>query len=113
MKGEESIMIRGFSEYTGYNCLKCHHKCCGTEYDLPLLKGESINLQKLYSFSSNFIKKSKNIDYLIRGDSCIFLNSVLENGNLAFFHFPLAGILIFSTLSTQSSSSWDTENISA
>jgi Fe-S-cluster containining protein len=68
-------VIRGFSLITGYNCLQCNFKCCATEYDLPLLSNEFQNLQKHYSFSNFLIYKSSGRNWLLRGDSCPFLDS--------------------------------------
>ncbi|MFX0173633.1 MAG: hypothetical protein ACFE9L_17225 [Candidatus Hodarchaeota archaeon] len=68
-------VIRGFSLITGYNCLQCNFKCCATEYDLPLLSYECQNLQKHYSFSDFLIYKSSGHNWLLRGDSCPFLDS--------------------------------------
>ncbi|MFX0150501.1 MAG: hypothetical protein ACFFAJ_06975 [Candidatus Hodarchaeota archaeon] len=68
-------VIRGFSLITGYNCFQCNFKCCATEYDLPLLSNEYQNLQKHYSFSNFLIYKSSGRNWLLRGDSCTFLNT--------------------------------------
>lgn len=69
------MIIRGFSEFTGYDCTQCWLKCCATEYDLPLLTQESANLQQMYPLSSFFIKSSSESNWLIRGDSCPFLTT--------------------------------------
>ena len=71
-------IIRGFSQATGYDCSSCHLKCCATDYNLPLLPKESIQLRSNYRYlTSIFQKRGKNIDFLLRGDSCPFLD---ENG---------------------------------
>lgn len=70
------MMLRGFSRLTSYNCTQCHHKCCATEYDLPLFPEEASLLSRNYPFVSFFIKSSKSIHWLLRGDSCPFLTSL-------------------------------------
>jgi len=69
------MIIRGFSEFTGYNCTQCWLKCCATEYDLPLLAQEKTNLQQIYPSYSFFITSSSQFNWLIRGDSCPFLTT--------------------------------------
>ncbi|MFX1506681.1 MAG: YkgJ family cysteine cluster protein [Promethearchaeota archaeon] len=69
------MIIRGFSKFTSYNCAHCHHKCCATEYNLPLFPHESENLLKNYKYSSIFIRSINDVEKLIRGDSCPFLTS--------------------------------------
>lgn len=69
------MMIRGFSLLSGYNCANCHFKCCGSEYDLPLILTESKELSKAFPFSTFFLARDKNKESLIRGDSCPFLSS--------------------------------------
>ncbi|UCG01608.1 MAG: YkgJ family cysteine cluster protein [Candidatus Heimdallarchaeota archaeon] len=69
------MIIRGFSEFTSYNCAHCHSKCCATEYDLPLFPHESDKLCKNYEYSSFFIQSTDRGKRLIRGDSCPFLTS--------------------------------------
>jgi len=66
--------IRGFSLLTGYSCSQCHVKCCGTEYDLPIFQKEKQRIiQKLPAWA-NFVKSSKGKHWILRGDSCPFLN---------------------------------------
>ncbi len=80
------MIIRGFSEQTGFNCSQCYLKCCATEYDLPLLPQESSRICEKYEFSSYFIRPSKRFHWLIRGDSCPFFTfqglCYLHNSNL-------------------------------
>ncbi|MHA2295999.1 MAG: YkgJ family cysteine cluster protein [Candidatus Hodarchaeales archaeon] len=66
-------IIRGFSTVTGYSCSRCHHKCCATEYDLPLLSNEYQVLLENYPFCSIFLQSLSNSSRLIRGDGCSFL----------------------------------------
>ncbi|MFX0015564.1 MAG: YkgJ family cysteine cluster protein [Promethearchaeota archaeon] len=68
-------IIRGFSSATGYFCLECHHKCCATEYELPLLPQETEILRQKYPFCNIFIHHSVEGSWLLRGDRCPFLNS--------------------------------------
>ena len=68
-------MIRGFSKWTGFDCFQCQHKCCATEYELPLLPTEAQYLRRVYPVSSWFMKQTKSREFLIRGDSCIFLTT--------------------------------------
>ncbi|MHA2245597.1 MAG: hypothetical protein ACXADY_11580 [Candidatus Hodarchaeales archaeon] len=70
------MILRGFSRLTAYNCAHCHLKCCATEYDLPLLPHESASLYQNYPFTNFFIKSSKKLNWLLRGDSCPFLTSL-------------------------------------
>lgn len=69
------MMIRGFSLFSGYNCANCHFKCCASEYDLPLFLTESKELREEFPFSTIFLTRDKNKQFLIRGDSCPFLSS--------------------------------------
>lgn len=79
-------IIRGFSQDIGYSCNSCHLKCCATEYNLPLLAEESIKLRTNYrTLVSPFLKRGKKFDYLLRGDSCLFLN---ENGKCNLHDTP-------------------------
>lgn len=68
-------MIRGFSKRTGIDCFQCQHKCCATEYELPLLPSEAQYLRLVYPVSSWFMKQTESREFLIRGDSCIFLTT--------------------------------------
>ncbi|MHA2306100.1 MAG: hypothetical protein ACXACU_11980 [Candidatus Hodarchaeales archaeon] len=80
------MMIRGFSLFTGYNCTKCYFKCCGSEYDLPLFPSESEEINEKFPFIPFFLKKDEDNEWLIRGDSCLFLSSeglcILHNNQL-------------------------------
>ena len=66
--------IRGFSPLSGYSCLQCHMKCCSTEYELPLFKEEKEKIIRKLPLWANFLKSSEKEDYILRGDSCPFLN---------------------------------------
>ena len=66
-------MIRGFSKFTGYNCLNCHYKCCASEYDLPLFHDEKENICKNYSYLSSYIQIKNSQFFIKRGDACPFL----------------------------------------
>ncbi|MHA2224247.1 MAG: hypothetical protein ACXAC8_03520 [Candidatus Hodarchaeales archaeon] len=102
-------MIRGFSRFTGYSCSDCQFKCCASEYDLPLSPIESKTLLRNYSFSSFFIQEKDSKEFIIRGESCPFLQSkglcLLHNTNnkpLICQTFPL----IFWKISHSSILSW-------
>ncbi len=66
-------VIRGFSKKSGYDCSICHHKCCATEFDLPLLPHENDKIRQVYPHWAKLIKKENNYHKLMRGDSCPFL----------------------------------------
>ncbi|MFX0084133.1 MAG: YkgJ family cysteine cluster protein [Candidatus Hodarchaeota archaeon] len=66
--------IRGFSPLTGYSCFHCHMKCCTTEYDLPIFQEEKKKIARKLPLWMNFLKSSKDGNYILRGDSCPFLN---------------------------------------
>jgi Fe-S-cluster containining protein len=68
-------LIRGFSPSTGFDCFRCHLKCCATEYGLPILEIENKVFRKEYNFAKIFIQPSLNRSLLLRGDSCPFLDS--------------------------------------
>ncbi|MFW9855443.1 MAG: YkgJ family cysteine cluster protein [Candidatus Thorarchaeota archaeon] len=50
----------------------CVHKCCTTEYELPLLPSEAQYLKRHHPISSWLIRQSERGEVLTRGDSCIF-----------------------------------------
>jgi Fe-S-cluster containining protein len=49
-------------------------KCCSTEYDLPLIQEETEKITQKLPLWMNFLKSSGSKTYILRGDSCPFLN---------------------------------------
>lgn len=83
-------IIRGFADNTEIKCSSCHHKCCATEYMLPLLPDEARKIKKQNPNFNNLIYEIDSREYLLRGNSCPFL---AESGKCTIHeqdYFPLA-----------------------